>query len=446
MPQVAESWSLDGSTWTFKIRDDLYFHNGDKLTAHDVKFSVDRFGDMSLSTNPWSWYISELYNKADSIVVDDYTYQFVSARPEPAQAVVFAWTRILPKDYYEELGMEEYRLQPMGSGPWKFVEKIPETSWKVEANTEYWGDVPKFQYIEVFQVPEEATRVAMFKRGEIDLCLGLTYDRLIELMDEGYRTISIGFPGVANFNIQGSWMPEAGPMHDIRVRQALSYSLNRQEICDEWYQGFAKPGGHWFMYPGSYGWSDALEADPYDLDKAKALLADAGYPDAWEDPTIHIYTSAAGQDYILMLMGYWQEAGLQVEMEIVDSTVFGGYFFSFARLQPGDPNVGWIFFWGFGGYYNTTYHAANMFTSVGTHNTANDPVADYLYEQATTELDPVKAAEYYTAFCAHARTLYVDIGIAQIETMMVYGPELGEWADRLWMAGWQDCVSYVTHP
>ena len=108
----------------------MRFHNGDPVTAHDVKFSVDRFGDMSLSTNPWSLYISDFYNKADSIVIDDYTYQFVSDHTELSQMIVFAWTRILPKDAYVAVGLDylEWAKHPIGSGPWKFVKHIPETS------------------------------------------------------------------------------------------------------------------------------------------------------------------------------------------------------------------------------------------------------------------------------------------------------------------------------
>src|SRR4030043_2242796 len=92
IPRVAESFSLsdDGLTWTFNIRKDIKWHDGTPLTAADVKFSVDRFGDMSLSTNPWSWYISTMYNKKSSTVVSDYVYEFVSDHPEPAQSIVFA--------------------------------------------------------------------------------------------------------------------------------------------------------------------------------------------------------------------------------------------------------------------------------------------------------------------------------------------------------------------
>jgi len=449
VPHVAESWTIEDNVFTFKIREGIKWHNGDPLTAHDVKFSIDRFGDMELSTNPWSWYISAAYNKADSIVVDDYTYQFVSDHPEPAQMIVFAWTRILPKDYYEEVGMEEFRKNPIGSGPWKFVEIIPETSMKMEANTEYWipDEVPNYQYYVELQVPEEATRIAMLQTGEVDMAFGITYDRLAGLIDEGFATVALGFPGLSNYTYQGTWLPDAGPTGDIRVRKAMSYALNRQEICDTWYAGLAKPGGNWFIHEGAFGWTDELGImDPYDPAKAAELLAEAGYPDAFDDPTIHFYTTPAGQDYILMLIDYWQDAGIDVVIEVVDATVNGAYFFNFTRLQEGDPNVGWMFSWTFGSTFSNIYHSSNMFCSWGTHNSGNDPKADELYLKAANETDLVLQEQYWAEFMVYAKSMYINVGVATIDSLTIYNPDtIGAWTGRNWVS-YMDAINDVEHP
>jgi ABC-type transport system substrate-binding protein len=341
--------------------------------------------------------------------------------------------------------MEEYRKHPMGSGPWKFVELIPETSYKLEANTNYWvpGGVPRFQYYQSYQVPEEATRIAMFKRGETDM-LAANFDRIVDFMNEGYKTVDVGFPMTASFTFQGTWLEQAGPTHDIRIRQAMSYALNRQEICDTWFQGFAEPGGQFTMHKTGYGWSEGLKADPYDPAKAKALLKEAGYPDAFEDPTIHYYTTAPGQDWVLMLTGYWDEVGLDVQLEVVDSTVNGAYFFSFTRLQGNEPNVGWVFSWIFNSYFNSTYHCSNMYTSWGVHNSGNDPTADALYTKAANERDPKKAVQYYAEFQVYAKSLYVNVGIAEVRPIMLIGAELGEFSDRTWVS-LADCANYIEH-
>jgi peptide/nickel transport system substrate-binding protein len=450
IPGVADSWSLDGNTWTFKIHKGIKFHNGDPLTAEDVKFSVDRFGDMTLSSNPWSYYISEAYNKTNSIVVDEYTYQFVSDHPEPAQAIVFAWTRILPKKYFESIGQDGFRAAPIGSGPWKFKELITKQKMTLEANTDYWrkDEIPAYQYYTELMVPEQATRIAMLKNSECDIALTIDYDRLPDLEKAGFEVIKQpGPPGTSSLCIQGSWLPDAGPVGDIRVRQALSYALDREEIVDTWYQGYGDPtAGQFYMYPGCFGWNEGLRLDPYNQAKARALLAEANYPDGFADPTIHIYTTAPGQDYILLLMGYWQNAGLDVQLEVVDSTIYTSYFFNFNRIKEGDPNVGWIFTWTYQSFFNCMYHSSNMYTSWGVHNVGNDPEIDELYLKASNETDSTKSAQYFGEFQVAARNKYWNIGICTFDTLIVQNPKtIGEWTGRNWVS-YQDALNGIQHP
>jgi ABC-type transport system substrate-binding protein len=444
IPGVADEWSLDGNVWTFKIHKGIKFHNGEDLTAEDVKFSMDRFSDMSQSSNPWSYFLSTLYNQVETRVVDDYTFQFVQDHPEPSQLVIMAWTRILPKTYYETVGMEEFRKHPVGSGPWKFVELVSETSMTLEANTEYWRpeEIPAFQYYKELQVPELATRISMLKTGEVDMIAFPDLDQIDSLVEDGFTAFKVGVPGTSSLCIQGSWLPDAGAVGDIRVRKALSYAINRQEICDTLFAGYAVPGGQFYMYPGGYGWSDALAADPYDPDLARNLLEEAGYPDAFDDPVITVYTTAAGglsggPDFFLLLMSYWEAVGLQVKMEVLDATIWNGYMFNFTRLKGGEENVGWIFNWNYDAFFNSSYQSANMYCSWGVHNCGNDPTSDELYLKAAGETDPVLGAQYYNDFQVYAKSMYVNIGVAQTQGYVVWNPDrIGGWTGRTWVSYW----------
>jgi peptide/nickel transport system substrate-binding protein len=443
---VAESWSVsaDGNTWTFKIRKGIKFHNGDPLTAADVKFSVDRFGSDE-STNPWSYYLNLKYNKVSSAVIDDYTFQYVTAHPEPALKIPFAWTRILPKSYFEKVGQDAFRLNPVGSGPWKFVEHTPETSFTMEANTNYWGLVPAYQFCKYIQVPEESTQVAMLERNEVDL-ITVNMDRLVALQKAGWKTIELGYPNLFNINFQGTWLEKAGPTHDIRVRQAMSYAVNRQELCDTYFQGNGDPTlGEWFIQPGGYGWTEALRNDKFDLAKAKALLKEANYPAAFADSSIHIYTTAANLDLTQLLQAYWKEAGLNVVIEVVDSMVNGTYFFNFKRITGEEPNTGWIFPWYYGTVANSIYHSSNMYGSWGAHNTANDPKADEMYKAATSELDEAKALKLWQDFRVYAKSMYLSVGICGVKPLMVVGPLLGEFTGKTWISI-ADCLNGIQHP
>ncbi|MCR4393614.1 MAG: ABC transporter substrate-binding protein [Dehalococcoidales bacterium] len=444
IPAVAESWTLspDGKTWTFKIRKGIKFHNGDPLTAHDVKFSVDRFASPE-STNPWSPYLRNNLDYTE--VTDDYTFVYHSKVPEPPLIIPFAWTRIVPKNYMEKVGVEEFRKHPIGSGPWKFVEHVPETRFKMEANTEYWGQVPAYQYVLDLQVPEESTRIALLRRGDVDIALGISTDRLVELhTKEGFKLQAIGDPTLWNINFPGTWVT-AKPTRDIRVRQAMSYAINREEIAATFYKGLAKPGGTWFMHPGSYGWDDALLPDPYDPAKAKALLAEAGYPGNFSDTKIKYYVSPGpGVDQAQLLKGYWDAVGIKVDIEIIDAVQWGGMFFV-RNVAPNAPNVGNIFPWTFGSTPNSTYHCANMYTSNGVHSTGNDPKADELYKKATTELDFAKARQYWTEFQKYVRGLYITVGIVQIEPLVLVGPGLGEFTSKTHIS-LADAYAGIQHP
>jgi peptide/nickel transport system substrate-binding protein len=448
-PGVADSWTFDAATntYTFKIHQGIKFWNGDPLTAEDVKFSVDRFGSVPPSTNPWSRYISAGYNKKESRVVDPYTFQFVQDHPEPSQLIIMAWVRILDKTYFESVGQDEFRKHPMGSGPWMWKELVSNTSMTLEANTNYWipDQVPAFQFYEELLVPEQATQIAMLKAGEVDMISGINRDRINELVRAGFTAFKIGNPGTASLLLQGSWYPadKAGPISDIRVRQALSYAINRQELCDTLYSGYATPGGLFYEFPGAYGWSDALMTDPYDPAKARQLLKDANYPAAFANPVINCYTTAAGglsggPDFFLLLQSYWQAVGLQIKVNIVDQTTFLGYLFNgFRRFTGTEPNIGWIGVWNYDGFFNPTYQHANMYTSVGIHNTGNDPVMDEMYKKATGETDPVLAEQYYKEFQVYARNTYVNIGVAQTDQYVIWNPSvIGGWTGRTWVSYW----------
>jgi peptide/nickel transport system substrate-binding protein len=436
--KVADSWTIspDGLTWTFKIHKGIKFWNGDALTAADVKFSVDRFGGKE-STNPWSHYLNESYNKVSSAVVDDYTFQYVTARPEPSLVIPFAYTRILPKAYFEKVGQDEFRKNPMGSGPWKYVEHTPKTSFTFTANTDYWDpkQIPAFKTMVNLMVPEVATQVNMLKTGQADV-ITVPMDNTVVLQKAGYKTQAFGEPFQLNFSFQGTWLKSAGATGDIRVRQAMSYALNRNEICQGYYSGNAKPGGYFYMLPGDYGWDDSWKPDAYDTAKAKQLLTDAGYPGNYPDPVIHVYSSPGPSvDTITLLQSYWKAVGLQVKLEVVDSAVFGGYFFSPAkRIQEGDKNVGWLFPWTFGSFFNSTYHSANMYTSQGAHNTLNDPKVDQMYKDYVGELDPAKALAKWTAFQTYVHALYINLGVCYVEPLSVVGPKVGAMTGPNWVS------------
>jgi peptide/nickel transport system substrate-binding protein len=444
--EVAEDWDLsdDGLTWTFNIRKGIKFHNGDPVTAHDVFFTMERFTSEE-SKNPWSPGLAD--NMASHRVVDDYTYEFVTINPEPPLVDSFCWVRILSKNYFDEVGEEQWRAHPIGSGPWKFVEHVPEVSFKLEANTDYWRPehIPDFKYLVELQVPEESTQVAMLKRGEIDIPYAITTDRRVELEAEGFETRLQGMPSPQILAFVAPHYETAGPVHDIRIRKALSYAIDREELCATFYQGEAEPGGRFFLIPGGYGVTEDLIApDPYDPDLAMSLMAEAGYPDAWEDPTIHVFTTVGpGIDFFQALEGYWSKVGLQVKIEVVEAGVWMAYFFMPQGCEPDAPNVGWIWSWT-GAAFNGTYYCRNMYTSYGVHVATVDPEVDAIFDEYVVETDPDRAKELYTEWQRAAKDLYTSFGIAFILPKFVVSDNIGEFTVNPHMF-LQDAVCGIKH-
>ena len=440
---AAENYSLsaDGLTWTFNIRKGVKFHNGDPMTAADVVFSLQHFGSKE-STNPWSPYI--LKNNESITATDDYTVVFKAQKPEWPLKVPFVETLILPKTYFESVGQDGFRAKPIGTGPYKFASYVPKTSMDFEANTDYWGPAkPQWAHITESLVPEEATRVAQLERGDVDIIGNLSTDRLLELENKGFRLQEVGLPTLANIQFPGTWLTQ-GPTSDIRVRQAMSYAINRQEISDTYYKGLAKPGGFWFFSEQTWGWDDTFKTDPYDPDKAKQLLSDAGFPDKFNPQVITLYTNALAADLMQILQGYWQAVGVNVDIQVVDTPVYNAIWSQRPKAAT-DKNAGVIWPWVNTSFFNNVYHSANLLTTTGVNGTSNDPKADAMYQAAIAELDDAKAKQEWRQLMHYAYdTLWVSLPLVEVPTYFAIGPKVGAFTNRSWLNLW-DSYAGIQH-
>ena len=435
--RVADSWDIspDGLTWTFHIHKGIKFHNGDPLTAQDVIFSMQHFGDKK-STNPWSPYVTA--HATDISAPDDYTVVYKLQAPELSIREPLAQTIIMPKNYFAKVGEDGWQKAPIGSGPFKFVEHVPKTSLTLAANADYWGpDKPRWSKIVETLVPDEATRIAKLQRGEADIIPAVSADNQLSLKSKGFRLQQQGIDGFMSVSFSGTWLTK-NPTSDIRVRQAMSYAINRQEIANTFYRGLAKPGGYWFWTTETWAhdydpasWSAAKAPQlQYDLAKAKQLLQEAGFPDKFSQKTIPLYTPAGpSADLMQVLQGYWHNIGLAVDVKVVDTAVFYGLIFKRAKSAT-DQIVGAIWPWGPSGpataFFNNVYHTANLFTSHGVLSTGNDPKADQLYQAAVHEPDESKAKKMWNDFMHYGYdVMWVNVPIVEAPSNLVVGPKVG---------------------
>ena len=456
--ELAESYSLspDGKTWTFKIRPGITFHNGDTLTSADVKFSLDRFFESEESTNPWGFYLRNNFDSDET--PDAYTYVYHSIKPEAQLVTPFASLRILPKDYIERNGIDYFRTHPVGTGPWKFVSLTPDSECVLEAVKEHWKRTPAFEKVIFYEVPEEFTRVAMLKRGDIDVIIGATFNMASSLRSEGYKLKSFPLSNILTISYQYTWKT-AGPTSDKRVRQALSYAINRQELCDTYFNGFAEPGGRWFMDENSWGWDPSWTSDPYDPTRARELLVEAGYPNKYVNPVIDINIDATWRgsswipDVMLILNDYWTDSGIQTRINNLESGVWTRMFFTrFVGDELigliGDESemaIGDIIPFAFSSAPIGVYHSGNMYTSTGAHGTANDPKADELYSAVLQEVDLNKAKQLWTEFQNYAKEMWINVGIVKVYDQMVLGDQIdpNDWLEL--HVSLYDALSSIQH-
>lgn len=349
-PGVAERWELspDGLTWTFYIRPGQTFHNGDKLTAHDVKFSLERqMGPGSLASAAAS-----MRRTIKSIeVVDDLTVKVHTASPQiglPAalSRAVAPEGAIMPKAYIEKVGEEEFRKKPVGSGPWKFVRNVPGDRIEFTAvATPHWRGRPHFKNLTILLVPEESTRVAMVRTGEAAIA-SIGPETMLGATRAGLEVLSVPGTMQAVFQFWGTYKPEVkdSPIAKVRVRQALSLAIDRKQVIEHVMNGKAR-----MPHPfATFGYTDffsaerwkkwADEAYRYDPVLAKKILAEEGYPDGFELKFAN--TALPGTQFMVdigtAIADMWTKIGVKVTLKHYE---WG----SFAPMERGDqaPLIGW---------------------------------------------------------------------------------------------------------
>ena len=292
---IAQSWeeAADHLSWTFKLRQGVKFHDGTDLTAEDVKFSVDSLFDPKAVAGllgPTRAAFKELEIK------DPYTVVIHLKQP----AIFLPWNfscaighegMILPSKYFQQVGADGFAKAPIGSGPYKVVKNSIGSLVQLEAMERHWAyGVPKFKTVTFLLVPEESTRLAQLRTGEADI-IAVSRERVPEVKAGGFNVFSKLNDQVIVVYMQQQWDPV--PIADKRVRQALNLALDKEALMQFVFAGQGVPAA---MYPiGSYGvagGADAsLEPYPYDPQKAKQLLAEAGYANGFETK-IYSYVTA----------------------------------------------------------------------------------------------------------------------------------------------------------
>jgi peptide/nickel transport system substrate-binding protein len=430
VPEVAESWSHsdDGLVWTLKIHKGIKFHNGDDLTSADVKFSIERLmkpGSMS----PW---IGQYSATIDHIDAPDANTVVITNKIVDYMFYTAIWgCPVVPKNYIEANGDENFNKHPIGSGPWKFAKLTPGVSIEFDAVPNHWRVTPQWAHLIVELIPESSTSVAKLKRGETDV-IAVNLDQAVQVKNQGFELRTLGRPTTPVMCMLGTWATD-GPLSDIKVRQALSLAINRQEVANTFFNGLAQPGGVLWTAPTSWGYDTSWVDGPwfkYDPAQAKALLEQAGYPDKFANPVITLYSTTATSwlpDFNLIISNYWEAVGVKTKVVPIDMGQLRALMY--ADPYP-DQLKGTEAVWNMPTMQVSIPFLKSAIHSQGNWRLLKDTKWDALWASISAQPDPDEQIDLFRQTVEYMLDQYIVPGIVNIPQYYAVSPQIGDWTIR----------------
>ena len=336
-PGLATSWkALNDTTWEFKLRKGVKFHNGDPLTAEDVKYSFERVTEPGKEKKKSPQY-GNIRAVKEVRIVDPETIHIVTDKPFPLLLERLVYFCIVPKKHIEKVGDDAFGASaPVGTGPWKFVEWKRDQYIRLEAFDGYWRGKPPFKYLVVRAIPEVATQIAEIKTGGVDLIRSVSADILPELKAHPQTYVSSA-PILRVHQVELDM--RVPPFDKKLVRQAANYAIDKQAVIQKIMGGLGTQVAT-VVQPPAFGFDAEVKPYPYDPKKAKELLAQAGYPNG-VDVTLHSSEIAIRPQFEAIAQ-MLTEVGIRVNARVWDPGPAWNKFFQ----ADGKATNGAYFTWG----------------------------------------------------------------------------------------------------
>ncbi|SEP28723.1 peptide/nickel transport system substrate-binding protein [Rhodospirillales bacterium URHD0017] len=396
-PCLAESCTMspEGLSYALSLRKGVKFHNGEELTAEDVKFSLERYrGAASKSLRD---------RVANVDIHDPHRLTIRLKEPWPDFLTFYAGASgagwIVPKKYVEQVGDEGFKKAPIGAGPYRFVSFTPGVELVCEAFDGYWRKKPAIKRLVFKVIPDESTRLAALQRNEIDIA----YSIRGELADELLRT-----PGLAIKPALGSapywlyfpeqWDPQS-PWHDRRVRQAASFALDRKTMNEALTLGHSRLTGS--IFPENFEFYWALPPPAYDPARARKLLAEAGHARGFDAGDYYCDTSYANIGEVAL--NNLREVGIRVKLRPLERAAF---FKAYSEKKLKNIVQG-----ASGAFGNCATRAEAFVAKGGTYVYGSYPDIDELFAEQAVEMDRAKRAATLQRLqqLVHDKAIYAPI-------------------------------------
>jgi len=341
-PGLATEWKLEGpTTWRFKLRQGVKFHNGDPLTSADVKYSIERTYDPAAKTM-----VATVFGTIEKVDAPDAsTIVITTKKPDPllAARLAFYGGQVVPKKYLESVGNDAFNAKPIGSGPVRFTSWVKDDRAVLEANPDYWGGKIDMDRWIMRPIPETAPRIAALLKGEVDAITQLPPDQEDRVAaNASTRVAGALYAGLYVLAVNSKRPPLDNPL----VKQALSLAIDRDLIVKELWKGRGiVPSGP--IAKGDNHFDSRLPALAYNPAEAKERLKRAGYKG--EEVFIETTVGYVAQDKPMAeaIAAMWKDVGVNARVEVIEFSVraqknreksFKGVFWSDPTSTLGDPD------------------------------------------------------------------------------------------------------------
>ena len=274
-PALAESWEATNPTrWVFTLRRDVVFSNGEPFDAHAVVAEINYLK----TAEAQKYFLSAETRLFKSVrALDDYTFELITTVPDAILPKRLALFLMVPPKAWAEMGPDEFGLTPIGTGPFNLVDWGMATGkYVLERNPTSWRSPRDLQRVEFYLLAEQTSRTQALMSDQIDLAYQVGFEDMEDLEAMGFQIFTRLGTQVGGLCLPNIY--EDSPLYDQRVRLALNHAVNRYEISEFIFKGVTPPVSQGAI-PGVFGYHPGLEPYEYDLNKARELLADAGYPD-----------------------------------------------------------------------------------------------------------------------------------------------------------------------
>jgi len=329
-PWIVTGWeNVDPTTWRITVRQGVTFHDGTPMTAQDVAYSI-----MRAATHPRSEMRGEVGGIVGANVIDAETIEVLTGDPDPLLPEHLNAVRVVPEALLESMGEQAFAESPVGTGPYAFVSWLAEDHLNLQAYPGFWGDPPAFERVRLEVIPSGATRVAALLSGEIDIAVEVLPQDLprVAASPDAYVTqvpgLRLIYLAMDHVREDTPGMREPNPFLDLRVRQAVFHAIDMDLIASRVMSGVSTPAPQ-FYAPFNEGFDPTLERLPYDPERARQLLAEAGYADGFA-----VRFDAPNDRYLndaliaQAIGGMLRDVGLDVEVNAVPRAVFFGEHFN----------------------------------------------------------------------------------------------------------------------